>query len=405
MWLPWSGVAHQYPKSPGDSSVRGNSSLQANDAESLAAQNSVQNDEKGNGKGTIALKNGKASELVSSQETSSSTIDIASSDRGEVKLLFSFNSDNHPDLRMPSLDAFFKMFEESCLKSYKILQPDFSLQRVMKEMCQFASKLTTEPNDDRKENIVKLTPALDCMKKSVVRSMLDGMPGCSVNGSLNDHCVTEKVHKQENDRSEKREEVRRAPEDLGTSHSLVLVQQPQVALGDLRPPHDPCDITRGEERVRISLVNEVSNEKFPPAFHYIPRNLVYQNAYVNFSLARIGDEDCCSDCFGDCLAAAIPCACARETGGEFAYTSDGLVKEAFLEQCISMYHEPQKHHHVYCQDCPLERSKKGVVRKCKGHLVRKFIKECWSKCGCSMHCKNRIVQRGITCNLQVKFIP
>ena len=164
--LPWAGVAHQYPKSPGDSSLKeDNSSLQANGTESLAAQNSAHNDSKGKGKGTITLKNGKASELVTSQGTSSSTIDIASSERGEVKLLFSFNSDNHPDLRMPSLDAFFKVFEESCLKSYKILQPDLSLQKIMKEMCQFASKLTTEPNDDRKENTVNLTPELDCLKK------------------------------------------------------------------------------------------------------------------------------------------------------------------------------------------------------------------------------------------------
>ncbi|ONK70811.1 uncharacterized protein A4U43_C04F1780 [Asparagus officinalis] len=35
------------------------------------------------------------------------------------------------------------------------------------------------------------------------------------------------------------------------------------------------------------------------------------------------------DCYGDCLKASIPCACARETGGEYAYTSEGLLKEVF----------------------------------------------------------------------------
>ncbi|KAG8043756.1 hypothetical protein GUJ93_ZPchr0458g22336 [Zizania palustris] len=42
-------------------------------------------------------------------------------------------------------------------------------------------------------------------------------------------------------------------------------------------------------------------------------------------------------------------------------------------------------------------------KPCRGHLARKFIKECWSKCGCNMQCGNRVVQRGITCNLQVFF--
>lgn len=98
----------------------------------------------------------------------------------------------------------------------------------------------------------------------------------------------------------------------------------------------------------------------------------------------------------------VPCACSRETGGEFAYTSRGLLRKDFLNNCISMSREPQKHHYFYCQDCPLERSKNQYLRDpCKGHLVRKFIIECWRKCGCSMYCGNRIVQRGITCKLQV----
>ncbi|RVW81787.1 Histone-lysine N-methyltransferase SUVR4 [Vitis vinifera] len=67
-----------------------------------------------------------------------------------------------------------------------------------------------------------------------------------------------------------------------------------------------------------------------------------------------------------------------------------------------MSKEPQKHRYFYCEDCPLERSKNQYLPDpCKGHLVRKFIKECWRKCGCSMYCGNRIVQRGITFKLQV----
>ncbi|CAH1424465.1 unnamed protein product [Lactuca virosa] len=113
---------------------------------------------------------------------------------------------------------------------------------------------------------------------------------------------------------------------------------------DKRLIHKINDITRGTERLKISLIDEI-------------------------------DENCCLKCNGDCLSSRVPCACSRETGGEFAYTS---------------------------QDCPLERAKNVQnPEPCKGHLVRKFIKECWRKCGCSMECGNRVVQRGITCKLQV----
>ncbi|XP_061340510.1 histone-lysine N-methyltransferase SUVR4-like [Gastrolobium bilobum] len=159
--------------------------------------------------------------------------------------------------------------------------------------------------------------------------------------------------------------------------------------------HFISDIAKGSEKVKISLIDEIGGEDLPK-FNYTPHNIIYQSANVNISLARIADEGCCSDCSGDCLSLSLPCACAQETGGEFAYTPQGLLKEEFLTSCMSMKDDPQDHHFVYCQECPLEKSK-----RCKGHLVRKFIKECWRKCGCDMRCGNRIVQRGLTCKLQV----
>ncbi|XP_062144103.1 histone-lysine N-methyltransferase SUVR4 isoform X3 [Alnus glutinosa] len=177
------------------------------------------------------------------------------------------------------------------------------------------------------------------------------------------------------------------------SHNLVHDER--------RPFCNSPDITKGSEKVKISLVYENSSESLPK-FNYIPHNIIYEHANVNISLARIVDEDCCSGCSGDCLSSSIPCACARETGGEFAYTPKGLLKEEFLSACASMKKEPQERHFVYCQDCPLERTKNELMpEQCKGHLVRKFIKECWRKCGCDMSCGNRIVQRGITSKLQV----
>ncbi|KAL2325326.1 hypothetical protein Fmac_024384 [Flemingia macrophylla] len=185
------------------------------------------------------------------------------------------------------------------------------------------------------------------------------------------------------------------------SHNMTCLPQQAVTVDENNPYHFVDDITKGSENVKISLLDETGREDLPK-FNYIPYNLIYQDANVNISLARIADEGCCADCAGDCLSLPFSCACAQETGGEFAYTPQGLLKEDFLTICMSMKKEPHDHHFVYCQECPLERSKNDVITEpCKGHLVRKFIKECWRKCGCDMQCGNRVVQRGIRCKLQV----
>jgi hypothetical protein len=181
-----------------------------------------------------------------------------------------------------------------------------------------------------------------------------------------------------------------------------------------RPAHDVNDISKGEESVSIPIINARGNGILPPPFHYMPFNITFQKAHVNISLARIGDDSCCSDCFEDCVAEPLPCACATETGGNFAYTRDGLLTEIFLDSCISMLREPDKHPLVYCKICPNELVKIKVTSDsqntkvnpdpCKGHQITKFIKECWSKCGCSRSCGNRVVQRGITRPLQVSHV-
>lgn len=99
-----------------------------------------------------------------------------------------------------------------------------------------------------------------------------------------------------------------------------------------------------------------------------------------------------------------PCPCALQSGGEFAYTNNGLLKEEILDECIKAIRDPQKCHLSYCKECPLEKSKNtgGLEQQsCKGHLDRGFIKECWLKCGCSKKCGNRVVQGGIKHKLQV----
>ncbi|KAF2609917.1 hypothetical protein F2Q70_00009584 [Brassica cretica] len=185
-----------------------------------------------------------------------------------------------------------------------------------------------------------------------------------------------------------------------TTSSSSVDKHPQTSNGVRKRKYKTIihDITKGSESVEISLVDDVGTEKLP-SFTYIPHNIVYQSAYVHVSLARISDDDCCASCKGDCLSADFPCACARETSGEYAYTKEGLLKEEFLDTCLKMKKSPDTFNKFYCQDCPLERDH----GKCQGHLIRKFVKECWRKCGCDMLCGNRVVQRGISCQLQVYF--
>lgn len=345
-----------------------------------------------------AHKRNPESECLSIDDSSSCTVDIASSELGEVKLSFSCSS-MQPNFRMPSLESVLKRVEDRCLNSYRVRQPDFSLMNLMKEMCSCFMELGTKTTDDKHENPIQTVRAVDLSKNN------------SASAVPNDSSVILMVDpsSQKNGGSSQIRRVQKLKEPQlpvsahDTSLSLMMVQS-QSSFSVATVQYNAGDISKGEEKVRISVINEISDEIYPPHFNYIPRNIVYQNAYVNVSLARIGDEDCCPDCYNDCLAAPLPCACARETGGEFAYTSDGLIRGEILDEYISMLNEPNKHHHYYCKECPIERIKNAISPEpCKGHLMRKFVKECWSKCRCSMHCGNRLVQRGITCNLQVSY--
>ncbi|KAA8538972.1 hypothetical protein F0562_025664 [Nyssa sinensis] len=307
-----------------------------------------------------------------------SSFDIASSPCGEVKISLNCNSAHgQPHFHIPNLDAVMKFVENKYLRSYKIVGPKFSLMKLLKELCESYLELGTFSTD---RSVIK-------------RSALDDSHQCTM-GANRESLRTDNSARDSNKNESS------CSGSLNSQGLLVAQEQPTAHIKK-RSFRKIRDITKGTEKVRISLLDEIGNEHLPK-FVYVPQNIIYQNAYVHFSLARIADEDCCSSCLGDCLSLAVPCACARDTGGEFAYTPQGLLKEDFLSACISMDQEPQKHYNFYCQDCPLERAKNGYrPEPCKGHLVRKFIKECWRKCGCNMLCGNRVVQRGIARNVQV----
>ncbi|XP_003573231.3 probable inactive histone-lysine N-methyltransferase SUVR2 isoform X2 [Brachypodium distachyon] len=314
-------------------------------------------------------------------QTPSVELDLASSTMGEVKMSLKCKFD--PSKVRISLDKVLKMVEDKCLRSYKILPPDFSIGKLMNEVCQYVaesgavhSEAQSKGGSLQKEAVESDAPSV---KPIACKHAVDGNSNAAVGFTVSESSEP-------------------------TFQNCIVSCQPELPLSKQRPLHDVADISKGEERVSIPIVNEFGSESCPPLFYYIRKNLVFQSAYVHTSLARIGNEDCCTDCSGDCLLAPLPCSCSRLTGGEFAYTPEGLVKGEFLDECIAVNHFPEKHNKFYCKACPLERSKNNALPDpCKGHLARKFIKECWSKCGCGMQCGNRVVQCGITCNLQVFF--
>ncbi|KAG5588254.1 hypothetical protein H5410_048688 [Solanum commersonii] len=354
--------------------------------------------------------------------TISSRLNIASSPNGEVKVSFVYKTYSSSDFCPPSLDAVFKRMEEKYMKSYRFSQPGFLLS-LMENLCKYyltagtKARAANEPSAGigsqklhpvgvrydatnhelhfapdtsngsfKLLNFIKILPQIPTFPASGNRDIMCYM--VDFNGT--------RINGVEKDNTNKLLKLLAS----STMSNSVLVQSEHSSPGLRNSVYYIEDIANGQEEHKISLINEFSHVL--PVFKYIPKNVIFQNAYVKFLLARISDDSCCSNCSGDCLSQDIPCACAGETGGEFAYTSGGLLKEKFLESCISMSCEPQKHGLVYCQDCPLERSKNNSVSGlCKGHLVRKFIKECWHKCGCSRGCGNRVIQRGIAVPLQV----
>ncbi|GAV82044.1 SET domain-containing protein/Pre-SET domain-containing protein/WIYLD domain-containing protein [Cephalotus follicularis] len=366
-------------------------------------------------------------ELTTIPEDSPPSLEIASSPLGEVKISLSCVSAlRRPNFHMPTLDELKESMEEKCLRSYKIVDPNFSFIKLMTDMCGCFLDLATNQSHESQEG---LSNTLDLLKKSSVRDALRAddclkniCKGSSTsNGSVDIQCPVEVsapyiprslqfINDIESHIRVSKElilngyaEIAKGREfkdsDSSNLGTLVVVPQCELTPDELRSLHDVNDITKGEEGVKISWRNEINNER-PPSFHYIPKNMVFQNAHVNFPLSRIGETNCCSTCFGDCLSSVVPCACAHETGREFAYTSEGLVKEEILNDRIFMTREKQNL--LFCRECPVEKSKnEDILEACKGHLERKIIKECWCKCGCIKQCGNRVVQRGIICKLQV----
>ncbi|KAH9785192.1 putative inactive histone-lysine N-methyltransferase SUVR2 [Citrus sinensis] len=403
-----------------EDSLPGNISVQEPVSQEPPASHHVQGEYRGDG-ALASLGEGSSNcKLAGMPFEFPPSLEIASSSMGEVKISLSCNSTfGRKNFHMPSLDELRELLEERCLRSYKIIDPSFSIMNLMKDVCNCFVELATNTSHGLQEELRSVTPNLDILKKSTAQDAIlvggskenmfipSGIrsgsaqlvppqiprPLKSLNGADDHVSTSEEIVANGVVESGLAKEW--GDLEFSNLHSLVPVPLCRLTPDELRAIHDVKDITKGEERVAIPWVNEINNER-PPSFYYISHSLVFQNACVNFSLSRIGDESCCSACFGNCLQSGLTCACAHQNG-RFVYTPEGVLEEEFLEECISMTRGPQQQHLLNCRDCPLERSKnEGILEPCKGHLKRNIIKECWSKCGCYKQCGNRVVQRGVS---------
>eukprot|EP00250_Pteridium_aquilinum_P006782 c16624_g2_i1 orf=425-2674(+) len=135
--------------------------------------------------------------------------------------------------------------------------------------------------------------------------------------------------------------------------------QPQVGLSFLsslkkkglaRPHLLMNDISRGQERLPVCIVNEVDEEPAPLHFTYIP-SIKYPVWY-----SPVLPKGC--NCVGDCDEET--CSCAIKNGNEFPYNENGYI----------------------------------IIDK-------KVVYECGDSCSCSSSCQNRVSQKGLRYRLEI----
>lgn len=118
--------------SKGKSSVASGSKGRQDDGNTLTTV--VESDKNDGNPPCPGVANGKPE---TNTVTSSSALEIASSQSGEVKIILNYGSVlGRSDFHMPTLDAVVKLMDDKCLKEYKELDPNFSLMKVMKDVCQ-----------------------------------------------------------------------------------------------------------------------------------------------------------------------------------------------------------------------------------------------------------------------------
>ncbi|KAJ0077991.1 hypothetical protein Patl1_37397 [Pistacia atlantica] len=111
-------------------------------------------------------------ELANVPEGSHSSLEIASSTLGEVRISLTCNSAvGSPNFHKPTLDELIELMEQRCLRSYKITDPNFSVMNVMKEVCECYWEIATNSSHESQER-VSVMASLDLLRKSTAKDAL-----------------------------------------------------------------------------------------------------------------------------------------------------------------------------------------------------------------------------------------
>ncbi|KAE8655204.1 Reticulon-like protein B3 [Hibiscus syriacus] len=66
-----------------------------------------------------------------------SSLEIASTPLGEVKISISYNSAiGRPNFQLPTVDELRELMKQRCLQSYKLIDPNFDVFKVLSDMCE-----------------------------------------------------------------------------------------------------------------------------------------------------------------------------------------------------------------------------------------------------------------------------
>jgi hypothetical protein len=106
-------------------------------------------------------------------------------------------------------------------------------------------------------------------------------------------------------------------------------------------------LSRGFEQLPIT-VEDPTDGRLLPAFHYITKSIVFDKIPVNPHLKMLGADVRCATCKADSYEDLEPCKCAGEMKGQFAYTEDGLLKDVFLDK---VQHSSRASQSCPCRSC------------------------------------------------------
>ena len=153
-------------------------------------------------------------------------------------------------------------------------------------------------------------------------------------------------------------------------HTVRTIIGSPSNISKVNQPHDAkyfnSDYSKGVEDVPISCINEINYDE-PPKMPYTKNRVPGKDVHINTSPEFM----VCCDCVDNCKNKA-KCACQQLTVQATSCSHGGKIK-----------------------------AEAGYVYKRLFTFLPTGIYECNSRCKCNMQCKNRVVQKGLQCRLQL----